>query len=64
MNEWAVGDCFSMEREIHNRLSEYRVDQRREFFEAPLEDIISVIEEIILAQSLFVPQGSDKVIKK
>lgn len=47
MQEWAVGDCVSIEREIHSRLTEYRVDPRREFFEAPLEHIISVIEETI-----------------
>jgi hypothetical protein len=49
MHEWAVGDCVSVEREIHNRLKEYRVDMRREFFEVPLERIIPVIEETILA---------------
>jgi len=49
MHEWAVGDCVSIEREIHSRLSEYRVDLRREFFEAPLEHITSVIEETILS---------------
>jgi hypothetical protein len=49
MHEWAVGDCVSIEREIHSQLAEYRVDPRREFFEAPLEHIISVIEETILS---------------
>jgi T5orf172 domain. len=49
MQEWAVGDCVSIEREIHSRLAEYRVDPRREFFEAPLEHIMSVIEETILS---------------
>lgn len=49
MQEWAVGDCVSIEREIHSRLTEFRVDPRREFFEAPLEHIISVIEEVILS---------------
>lgn len=49
MQEWAVGDCVSAEREIHGRLAEYRVDPRREFFEAPLEHIISVIEETTLS---------------
>lgn len=47
MHEWAVGDCVTIEREVHNRLSEYRVDPRREFFETPLEHIISVIDETI-----------------
>ena len=49
MHEWAVGDCVSIECKIHSRLSEYRVDLRREFFEAPLEHITSVIEETILS---------------
>lgn len=47
MHEWSVGDCVFIEREIHNQLSEYRVDPRREFFEAPLEHIVSVIEKTI-----------------
>ncbi len=47
MHEWAVGDCVSVEREVHHRLSEYRVDPRREFFEAPLDHIVTVIEETI-----------------
>ena len=51
MQEWAVGDCISIEREIHSRLTEYRVDLRREFFEVPLKHIISVIEETILSMT-------------
>ena len=47
MHEWAVGDCISIEREVHLRLSEYRVDPRREFFEAPFEHITTVIDETI-----------------
>ncbi|MDP8218792.1 MAG: GIY-YIG nuclease family protein [Candidatus Theseobacter exili] len=47
MNEWAVGDCISVEKAIHKQLAEYRVDPRREFFEAPLEHIVSVIEKNI-----------------
>ncbi len=47
MHEWAVGDCVSTEKEIHKRLDEYRVDSRREFFEAPLKYIVSVIDEVI-----------------
>lgn len=47
MHEWAVGDCVSVEQEVHRRLSEYRIDPRREFFEAPLAHIATVIEETI-----------------
>ncbi len=47
MHEWAVGDCVAVEREVHRRLFEYRVDPRREFFEAPLEQIMTVIDEVI-----------------
>ena len=47
MHEWAVGDCVSIEREVHRRLSECRVDPRREFFEAPFEHITTVIDETI-----------------
>ena len=50
MHEWSVGDCISAEREIHEQLSEYRVDPRREFFEAPLDYIVSVIEKTIHEQ--------------
>ena len=51
MHEWPVGDCVSAEREIHEQLSEFRVDPRREFFEAPLDFIVSVIEKTINKQS-------------
>lgn len=47
VHEWAVGDCVSIEREVHHRLSEFRVDPRREFFDAPLKHIVAVIEETI-----------------
>lgn len=47
MHEWAVSDCISAEKDIHEQLLEYRVDPRREFFEAPLEHIISVVEKVI-----------------
>jgi len=47
MHEWPVCDCVSVEREVHCRLSECRIDPRREFFEAPLAHIITVINETI-----------------
>jgi len=47
MHEWEVGDCISVEKAIHKKLEEYRVDPRREFFEAPLDHIVSVIENNI-----------------
>jgi hypothetical protein len=51
MHEWAVGDCVSIERVIHNRLADYRIDPRREFFEVPLSKIFTkiftVIEEVL-----------------
>ena len=51
VHEWAVGDCVSIEREVHRRLSEFRVDPRREFFEAPLEHLVTVIEEAIVSMT-------------
>ena len=47
MHEWAVGDCVFAKKEIHKQLSEFRVDPRREFFEAPLELIVQIIENTI-----------------
>ena len=47
MHEWAVGDCFSVERQIHENLAQFRVDPRREFFEAPLKLILSEVEKVI-----------------
>lgn len=47
INQWAVSDCKEIERKIHNRLADYRVDPRREFFEGSLEFFISTVNAII-----------------
>ncbi len=44
---WEVGDCASVEKEVHKKLKAYRVSKRREFFFAPLSYIIHTIEQTI-----------------
>lgn len=55
LNEWPVGDCVAIESEVHNRLEQYRVDPRREFFQAPLKKIIKVIDDVIRTFGLKTP---------
>jgi hypothetical protein len=46
--EWAF-HCwsgFELEQEVHNKLSEYRVSNQREFFQLPLDEAIEVIESL------------------
>lgn len=45
--DWSVSDCRTVERTVHERLSYCRVDARREFFLAPLSEIVSTIESVI-----------------
>lgn len=45
--EWNVKDCLKAEKEIHNRLNDYRVDPRREFFKIDYDKAISVIKDVI-----------------
>lgn len=49
--EWAVGDCSRVEREVHASLDEYRLNDRREFFQCPLPQILKTIERIAVAAS-------------
>ena len=44
---WEVGDIDLVEREVHRRLSAYRVSRRREFFRAPLSTIVSAVNSIL-----------------
>lgn len=43
---WYVGDVVEFEREAHDRLIDYRINKRREFFRAPLQKIISVLQKL------------------
>jgi hypothetical protein len=45
--EVTVFDCDSVERDIHNRLSDFRVNEDREFFNIPLKTAIQLVEEIM-----------------
>lgn len=47
MQDWEVADCVLAEKEIHARLSTFRVTKRREFFKAPYKEIFSVIHEVV-----------------
>lgn len=45
-DEWTE-DCDKAERIIHNRLNEYRYDDKREFFELAFKDAVKVVIAII-----------------
>jgi hypothetical protein len=45
--EAQVSNCDVAENMIHQRLGAYRISENREFFELPLKDAISVVDEII-----------------
>lgn len=45
--EWNVKDCIKAEKEIHLRLTDYRIDKRREFFNVEYDKAISVIFEVV-----------------
>jgi hypothetical protein len=47
--EWNVKDCIRAEKEIHNKLNDYRVDPRREFFKVNYDIAIQAIKEVIEA---------------
>lgn len=47
MEEWDVVDCVLAEKLIHEKLSEFRVNPRREYFKAPYKEIFKVIDEVI-----------------
>lgn len=45
--EWNVKDCVNAEKQIHEKLSQNRVDPRREFFNIEYDRAIKVIKEVI-----------------
>lgn len=45
--EWNVKDCVVAEKEIHKRLTEFRVDPRREFFKVDYDKAIEVIKDVV-----------------
>lgn len=47
VEEWEVTDCELAERIIHERLDQYRINPRREFFQARYSIICSVIRDVI-----------------
>lgn len=47
MQEWDVADCVLAEKLIHDKLSEFRVNPKREYFHAPYKEIFKVIDEVI-----------------
>jgi hypothetical protein len=40
-----VNDCRAVERSLHKRFSEYRVNDRREFFRVPIRQAIAALQE-------------------
>jgi len=47
VEEWYVKDCSLAEKLIHEKLDEYRVNPKREYFKARYNIIFSAIDEII-----------------
>ncbi|WP_171038991.1 GIY-YIG nuclease family protein [Pseudoalteromonas sp. S1727] len=47
MQEWDVNDCVLAEKLIHEKLSDFRVNPKREYFKAPYKEIFKVIDEVI-----------------
>ncbi|MBY7907853.1 GIY-YIG nuclease family protein [Vibrio fluvialis] len=47
MEEWDVVDCVQAEKLIHERLNEFRVNPKREYFKAPYKVIFRVIDSVI-----------------
>ena len=45
--DWRVTDCVAAEKLIHERLDLYRINPKREFFQAPLKTIAEVIEQVL-----------------
>lgn len=45
--EWNVPDCSRAEKLIHDRLSGYRLNPGREFFQAPYREIVKVIDSVV-----------------
>lgn len=47
VKEYSVADSVVAENKIHERLSEYRVSENREFFKLPAEDAAMIIDSIL-----------------
>ena len=45
--QYAVENSIAAERQIHERLDEYRVSDNREFFRLSAEDAASILEEML-----------------
>jgi hypothetical protein len=50
--KWEVENCAEIEKEVHRALEARRVNSRREFFFAPLPEILAVIQRIIAETKL------------
>ena len=46
---WHVDDCSASEKAIHDRLTQFRISTKREFFRTSLSIIVAAIEEIVAA---------------
>lgn len=44
--EWKVTNCIAAEKEVHAILDKYRLNDKREFFQAPLTLITNAIEQV------------------
>lgn len=40
-------DCFALEKLCHERFAEYRVDEAREFFSVPVDEVIAYVREVM-----------------
>jgi hypothetical protein len=47
VEDWEVSDCVLAEKLIHDKLGEYRVNPKREYFKAPYRVIFKIIDEVI-----------------
>lgn len=57
--EEAVGDCEKAEKLIHQRLSNHRINQSREFFDLPLKEAVrAVFETCLIVNSEFLKERS------
>jgi hypothetical protein len=45
--DWKVSDCALAEKLIHERLDQYRINPKREFFQAPYKTISQGIHEVL-----------------
>lgn len=51
VQDWTVRDPRAIEFEVHKRLSKFRVNKRREFFQVDYREIRSCIEEVLAEAS-------------